>query len=595
MAVQDFTDLKLRFARSGSVYSVQEVNGGASASLEVAELQPFLSESVAKSQTGRWTPQDAESSCGQLFEKIFQYAILARFTSARQEALSMGTTLRLWLELEGAEELDDLPWELLANPEAVGGVSLVRSIPSLAPLQDSVPPEALRVLTVVASPTDMPAFDFDWNYGGSKGVSLKRLEEASEVGLRQALEEEHFQILHFVGYGRSNVRAMYGSLFLEGQGRRSRAITAEYLASLLRQRQSAAPRLVMLEAGSSAAELNPFAGTARVLVRNGIDSVVAMRRRLSGLATMTFRQELYSSIASGISIDRSVVNARRALAQRCTDVEWDVPMLYTSSDGGVIQVERPIPAERPSRDMLPVGSPEAATPPSSGGVSAAVISIKAPENDAGRARLDGSVQRLGGARLRKSVGKTRKILILAASPEDLNLLRLGEEIREIEAGLRRARYRGRFRLEQRSAVRPLDLQQAMLDVEPHIVHFCGHGSGATGLILEDDNGHSRPVPSFALANLFRLFADKVECVVLNSCHSEPQARAISEHIDYVVGMKKQIEDRAAIKFAIGFYCALGAGHPIEFAYQVGCSAVELENLPDSLVPVLLERSTSGPA
>ena len=58
-------------------------------------------------------------------------------------------------------------------------------------------------------------------------------------------------------------------------------------------------------------------------------------------------------------------------------------------------------------------------------------------------------------------------------------------------------------------------------------------------------------------------------------------------------MKKQIGDQAAINFAIGFYCALGAGRPVEFAYQMGCSAIELENLPGSLVPVLLARPTSG--
>jgi hypothetical protein len=130
----------------------------------------------------------------------------------------------------------------------------------------------------------------------------------------------------------------------------------------------------------------------------------------------------------------------------------------------------------------------------------------------------------------------------------------------------------------------------MLDFEPRIVHFCGHGSGADGLILEDNNGFSRPVSSPALGNLFRLFSDKVQCVVLNSCHSEHQAEAISRHIPYVVGMKKAIGDQAAINFAIGFYRALGAGHSIQFAYETGRSAIELEALPDHLTPALLVRS-----
>ena len=35
------------------------------------------------------------------------------------------------------------------------------------------------------------------------------------------------------------------------------------------------------------------------------------------------------------------------------------------------------------------------------------------------------------------------------------------------------------------------------------------------------------------------------------------------HIDFVVGMKRAIGDEAAIKFAVGFYDALGAGRTSE--------------------------------
>ena len=61
----------------------------------------------------------------------------------------------------------------------------------------------------------------------------------------------------------------------------------------------------------------------------------------------------------------------------------------------------------------------------------------------------------------------------------------------------------------------------------------------------------------------------MKCVVLNACYSVAQANAISKHIDYVVGMKKAIGDEAAIKFAVGFYDALGAGRDFETAYKFG--------------------------
>jgi hypothetical protein len=47
--------------------------------------------------------------------------------------------------------------------------------------------------------------------------------------------------------------------------------------------------------------------------------------------------------------------------------------------------------------------------------------------------------------------------------------------------------------------------------------------------------------------------------VLNACCSATQAEAITQHIPYVVGMKRAIGDRVAIEFAIGFYDALLAG------------------------------------
>ncbi len=184
----------------------------------------------------------------------------------------------------------------------------------------------------------------------------------------------------------------------------------------------------------------------------------------------------------------------------------------------------------------------------------------------------------------------KKILILAANPKDTSRLRLDEELREIDAGLRRAKHRGQFVLEQRWAVRSRDVQRAMLDVEPQIIHFSGHGIANDGLAFEDETGNVKLVESEALKGLFALFADQVNCVFLNACYSEVQAEAIAQHINYVVGMSQRIPDKAAIAFAIGFYDALGAGGSVEFAYKFGCNAMLLEGFPENQVPVLKKKS-----
>lgn len=187
----------------------------------------------------------------------------------------------------------------------------------------------------------------------------------------------------------------------------------------------------------------------------------------------------------------------------------------------------------------------------------------------------------------------RTILILASSPTNTARLRLDREMREIDAGLRRAKQREQFTLEQKWAVRPDDLRRTLLDYSPQIVHFCGHGAGNQGLVLENDVGEAQFLPTNALASLFKLFANRgVECVVLNACYAEVQAEAISQHINYVMGMSDEISDDAAVKFAIGFYDAVGAGWSYEDAYELGCNAIALEGIPEELTPVLKKKVTA---
>ncbi|GAB1538244.1 hypothetical protein NUACC21_09020 [Scytonema sp. NUACC21] len=187
----------------------------------------------------------------------------------------------------------------------------------------------------------------------------------------------------------------------------------------------------------------------------------------------------------------------------------------------------------------------------------------------------------------------QKILILAANPKDTTPIRLNEEVREINDGLQRAKLRDRFILEHKWAVRPRDIRRAMLDIHPSIVHFSGHGMEDEGLVFEDETGSSKLVDGEALAGLFKLFANEVECVVLNGCYSEVQASEISQHVNYVIGMKKAIGDKAAIEFAVGFYDALGSGGSVEFAYEYGCNAIQLEGISEQLTPILKKKPSTS--
>ena len=187
----------------------------------------------------------------------------------------------------------------------------------------------------------------------------------------------------------------------------------------------------------------------------------------------------------------------------------------------------------------------------------------------------------------------KKILLLSANPTDRSKLRLDEEVREIQAGLERAKRREEFEIIPKLAVRTEDLRRALLDYEPQIVHFSGHGAGDGGLALENNSGQMQLVSAQSLARLFKLFEDKIECVVLNACYSEVQAEAIHQHINYVIGMNNEIGDKAAIKFAVGFYDALGAGRSIEDGFEFGRTSIDLESIPESCTPVLKSTENAG--
>lgn len=183
----------------------------------------------------------------------------------------------------------------------------------------------------------------------------------------------------------------------------------------------------------------------------------------------------------------------------------------------------------------------------------------------------------------------KTILMLAANPKDTSRLRLDEEVREIDLGLRRARWRDEFILKPVWAVRRADFRRAMLDFAPNIVHFCGHGLGEEGIAFEDENGRASLIAADTLGKFFELFADTVECVVLNACYSELQAQAIAKHIPFVFGMRRVIGDSRAIGFATAFYDALGAGRSYEFAHRFACAGMYLIAPPKHLMPILLKR------
>jgi hypothetical protein len=183
----------------------------------------------------------------------------------------------------------------------------------------------------------------------------------------------------------------------------------------------------------------------------------------------------------------------------------------------------------------------------------------------------------------------KKILILSANPLGTHRLRLDQEVREIREAIQKSRNRENIDLVIATAVRTKDIQQEIVYNRPQIVHFCGHGAGNQGLIFEDINGRAKPVTTEALAMLFGLCANYVECVVLNACHSISQAEGIANRIKYVAAMRQELGDKAAIEYSRGFYFAVASGEPYDIAHEYGRNAIQIEGLGEEMTPIIKKK------
>lgn len=190
-----------------------------------------------------------------------------------------------------------------------------------------------------------------------------------------------------------------------------------------------------------------------------------------------------------------------------------------------------------------------------------------------------------------------KILFLAANPLPSSRLALDEEARLIEEKVRDSKHRDSVVMRTCWAVRPDDLQQVLMEIEPCVVHFSGHGGGPVGIVMHsNDQVKESLVSAEALADLFRVLKGDIRVVVLNACYSETQAKAIVDEIDFVIGMSDTIGDEAAREFAAAFYRGLAFGQSVRKAFDLGINQLKLMGLSqDAVIPQLLSHSGADPS
>ncbi len=307
----------------------------------------------------------AQAIGGQLFDAVFQGEVL---TCLRRSVDMVGRDdrgLRIRLRLDDAPELITLPWEYLYDHTRdrflalSSETPLVRYLDLPEPARGMEPGPRLRVLAVIASPSDLPALDTAREWANLQAaldplatagtVQLDRLEPASATALQEQLLREEYHILHFVGHGAFDPAAHEGVLLLAGPDGTAQAVTGQYLSALLRDHHSL--RLTLLNACQAATTLaeDPYAGVAQKLVRGGIPAVIAMRTAISDAAGVALARSFYTALAEGVAVDAALAEARKTLFAGDYGAEWGTPALYMRAPDGNLwpRAVKPTVATRP--------------------------------------------------------------------------------------------------------------------------------------------------------------------------------------------------------------------------------------------------------
>ena len=297
----------------------------------------------------------------QLYSGLFQGNLRDSWTCAQGIAQHRREVLQLRLGLKG-RHLPRLPWEVLHagdRPLATGtDVVFSRYQPGTSLFkQTRILPEPgpLKILMAIASPSDRDSLQLKRevlhlqqelqnrtanplkNSPHSPEIQLTILEQPDREQLTQALEQGHYQVLHYAGH--SNLGSRGGELYLvSSRTGLTETLSGDDLAGLLVNNgiQMAVFNSCRGAYGDSSglADDSPERNLTEALVKRGIPAVLAMAESIPDDVALTLTRLFYRNLNQGYPVDLSLSRARAGLisAYGSHQLYWALPILYQHPD-----------------------------------------------------------------------------------------------------------------------------------------------------------------------------------------------------------------------------------------------------------------------
>lgn len=358
--MRDFEELRIRVRQIGAERYLILANGvtqcvraariGADATALRDEFNRLMEIETGNAPTGSTDTSAGLRRLGRsVYDLLFDDELTACVRRAREEADRQGRGLRLRFDLPAA--LHTLPVEALCSPSEHpeqtfaldGNLSIARSLSGglsdrRLPTGDD-PPEVLRLLVAIATPTDqhLPRIDAEAELAELRElpdfvVHIDILRNAGRGNIKKWLSAhaDRPAAVLLIAHGSYTKDSGDGVILLEAKDGTADPVPGHLLSGMLVGAQRL--RLVVLNlcfsAWNSARE--PFAGLAQAMVGRGIPAVVAMPGLVTDRVAGVFGPKLLAGICANSPVDEAMTSARHHIANMAghTAIEWATPMLF---------------------------------------------------------------------------------------------------------------------------------------------------------------------------------------------------------------------------------------------------------------------------
>ncbi|NJN49394.1 MAG: CHAT domain-containing protein [Alkalinema sp. RL_2_19] len=291
----------------------------------------------------------------ELYDAIFQGTIRDSWMIAQGVAQNQKEILRLRLGLKD-DRLPLLPWEVIhdgARPLATNTdivfsryrTSTNRVVNATDWQRTTDNEQPLKILMVLAAPTDQEVLELQQEAeqlqqelqretpsNKQPNLELTILHQPGREQLTQALEHEHYDILHYAGH--SDLSASGGDLYLvSDKTGLTEVLSGDDLAGLL---VNNGVRMVVFNScqgvySASASENGSSSGSlADALLKRNIPAVLAMAEKIPDDVALNLSRLFYRNLKQRSAIDLSIARTRQGLLSSygSDQLYWALPILY---------------------------------------------------------------------------------------------------------------------------------------------------------------------------------------------------------------------------------------------------------------------------